>query len=137
MHYTSNIRSIEFSLQAVRPHVIESLLSQATPYKAWRALLPYSTYVATYRSVCYVNTNVCTHFTAHVLSPMQLLIVTLALYALLITVNALSVFLNDWARRGDVERIGLLQTINLVSGRMGGLLILGVCLFVCMCFYFT
>ena len=44
--------------------------------------------------------------------PTQWLIVTLALYALLLTINGLSVFLNDWASRGEVERIGLLQSVN-------------------------
>lgn len=48
--------------------------------------------------------------------PTQWLIVTLALYALLLTINGLSVFLNDWASRGEVERIGLLQSVNEVSG---------------------
>lgn len=50
------------------------------------------------------------------LPPTQWLIVTLALYALLLTINGLSVFLNDWASRGNVERIGLLQSVNAVSG---------------------
>ena len=51
-----------------------------------------------------------------VFPPTQWLIVTLALYALLLTINGLSVFLNDWASRGEVERIGLLQSVNAVSG---------------------
>ena len=61
------------------------------------------------------------------------MIVTLALYALLLTINGLAVFLNDWARRGDVVRIGLLESVNSVSGHEGFLPLVLPSMCVCVC----